>query len=64
MQCSHKNLLKWKVRGFRVRDEDGRCDEGSRVVCVCVCVRERERFEHTTLLDLNTQKEGMMNREI
>ena len=70
MQCSHKNLLKWKVRGFRVRDVDGRCDEGSRVVCVCVCVcvsereRERERFEHTTLLDLNTQKEGMMNQEI
>ena len=64
MQCSHKNLLKWKVRGFRVRDEDGRCDEGSRVVCVCVCVRERERLEHTTLLDLNTQKEEMMNQEI
>ena len=40
--------------------------EAELCVCVYVCVseRERERFEHTTLLDLNTQKEGMMNREI
>ena len=42
--------------------------EAELCVCVCVCVRERERererLEHTTLLDLNTQKEEMMNQEI
>ena len=40
--------------------------EAELCVCVCVCVREtqRERFEDTTLLDLNTQKEGMMSRNV
>ena len=43
--------------------------EAELCVCVCVCVwerereRERERLEHITLLDLNTQKEEMMNQE-